>query len=176
MKRATVLALIALAGLPTGWFGARALTPELDRAEEGFALFMEYCLPLARHERPQVGPTLQPLKISLGPDAWFDPRSGWLLERTERECSITDVMRLLTKDERDRFAALAVEAIPPALPMLEPDVLQRPFRFDALHFWAQYPPGDKRRWGVNLVRFAAEGPDSNTTLSITAPPFAVVSP
>ena len=63
MKRSAILGLIALAGLPTGWFGAKALTPDRDRVNEGISLFVEQCLPLVRHDRRVPGPGLAPIKL-----------------------------------------------------------------------------------------------------------------
>lgn len=169
MKRAAILALIALAGLPTGWFGAAALTPRPDRAQEGIALFEDYCLPLARHERPVPGSRLVALKLWPGEDLWFDPRSGWLLTREKDSCRVSDMLQRLGKPERNRLPALLAGIVRQKLPMLKAEESDGSFGFDMIQMWMQYPWRDERRWGVSLVRIEAEGQGSDTMISFYQP-------
>lgn len=169
MKRAAILALIVLVGLPVGWFGAKALTPNPDRVQEGIALFVDYCLPLARHERPVPGSRLVALKLWPDEDLWFDARSGWLLRRDKGACRLDDMFQHLSKPERDRLPPLVAEVVRQNLPMLNAEDSDGSFGFDMDQMWMQYPWRDARRWGVNLVRIEAEGPGSKTMISLYQP-------
>lgn len=136
----------------------------------GISLFVEQCLPLARHDRRVPGPGLAPIKLWPQEETWFDPRSGWLPTRSKGGCSIEDTLRPLTMEDQDRRAALAAGMVSSKLPVLEAEADNGSFGFDLMKYWVQYPRGDKRRWGVELSRSTSHGPGSDTLLKISQPP------
>lgn len=169
MPRIPLLAAIAVIGLPVGWFIADALAPEPDRVASMLALFHQHCLPKAVGNAP-VEPRLTRLVLQPNQQLYAEPDSRLTLELSPDRCAISDQPDPLSPTDRQRLRDAVAAMVRADLPMLTADpTANQEMGWDELSVWMQGAPRSAQRWGVTLARFASQGQDAGSTLSLTLP-------
>ena len=163
--------LIILSGAGLGYTLCGAVMTGKDRVDAAVELFEENCLTLVTSPGAHPAPEIPRIEKIPGYDLWGDPASQFVLYRDRRECSITDTMKALSEEDRQRFDAKMAALIEERLPMLDPDQNYSTAlgSWDMAKFWAIYEFGDQRRWGVALNRPGKGGGDEDTSVVLFLP-------
>lgn len=169
MRRGSAFAFITVVGLFVGWFGAAVMAPPVDRVHEGIRLFETHCLPFARQEEPPSRSALHPLKLSNSQTLWLDARSGWLLETNAYQCSISDAFQSLPRQMQNGLLIRTTKMIAREFPAVQRERKANFKLFDLMEVWSQFPADESRLLTISLSRIAADGPNSETILTLSMP-------
>lgn len=161
------LALCVGVGLPLGLGFRSAFTPEVDRADSAIQMFAKYCIP----HRSGVDVPLDPAFIQFPkPGAnWTDPITQLTLDVSSKGCSVSDLIEHLDEQERQVLKRQFSALVAAEFPTLSPDFDHGLDSWDEFSLWVEYPLGDQRRWAASIARFAEDGDEAETVISIAGP-------
>ncbi|MCG3266482.1 hypothetical protein [Yoonia sp. I 8.24] len=151
------MALFAL-----GYFGRGALSTHEPRDQRFISLWDQYCAPFIEGNSVRGFNGLVPLEQFSGTNRWADPSSKLVLEIKDHTCEISDVLLMLSPQERidveQNFVAYVAENYPQYIEMEQQWTSDWDLAYDwrdvtatAPAYWG-YPPRGVSVWGISLER------------------------
>lgn len=171
-RRAAMLALISVTGLPLGyWIGGMLFAaPPLD--QRFYALFETHCLPYLQ-ERLVAPEGLErfPALDGTGTVGFVDPDTALVLGLSVGQCSVSDVVMQMTPEEQTRLQirvealASGLEGFAPGKPLMSMD------NWEYFALWDTRPAFERGRKAVLLARAGVQMDGPATRLTINVPPI-----